>query len=133
MTNGLILGLDIGVASVGVGIIEAESGKVIHASSRIFPEANASQNTKRRTFRGSRRLTRRKRHRVERVLDLFDKYDIETRIDNLNLNPYELRVKGLNEELSNEELLAALRNIVKRRGIPVVLVNFSVYKKAHLD
>ena len=117
MTNGLILGLDIGVASVGVGIIEAESGKVIHASSRIFPEANANQNAERRTFRGSRRLTRRKRHRVERVLDLFDKYNIETRFDNLNLNPYELRVKGLNEELSNEELLAALRNIVKRRGI----------------
>ena len=117
MANGLILGLDIGVASVGVGIIEAESGKVIHASSRIFPEANANQNAERRTFRGSRRLTRRKRHRVERVLDLFDTYGIETRFDNLNLNPYELRVKGLNEELSNEELLAALRNIVKRRGI----------------
>ena len=117
MANGLILGLDIGVASVGVGIIEAESGKVIHASSRIFPEANANQNAERRTIRGSRRLTRRKRHRVERVLDLFDTYDIETRFDNLNLNPYELRVKGLDEELSNEELLAALRNIVKRRGI----------------
>ena len=115
--NGKVLGLDIGVASVGVGIIEAESGKVIHASSRIFPEANANQNAERRTFRGSRRLTRRKRHRVERVLDLFDTFDIVTRFDNLNLNPYELRVKGLSEELSNEELLAALRNIVKRRGI----------------
>lgn len=36
MTNGKILGLDIGIASVGVGIIEAKTGKVVHANSRLF-------------------------------------------------------------------------------------------------
>ena len=36
---------------------------------------------------------------------------------NLNLSPYELRVKGLTEQLTNEELFAALRTISKRRGI----------------
>lgn len=117
MTNGMILGLDIGVASVGVGIIEADSGKIVHASSRIFPSANADNNVDRRKFRGSRRLLRRKKHRVKRLQDLFDKYDIVTNFDNLNLNPYELRVKGLNEPLSNEELFASLRNITKHRGI----------------
>jgi CRISPR-associated endonuclease Csn1 len=117
MTNGLVLGLDIGIASVGVGIIEAETGKVIHASSRIFPAANADNNAERRGFRGGRRLTRRKKHRVKRVRDLFENYNITTDFNNLNLNPYELRVKGLTEELTNEELFAALRNISKRRGI----------------
>lgn len=36
MTNGKILGLDIGIASVGVGVIDAQTGEIIHASSRIF-------------------------------------------------------------------------------------------------
>ncbi|MGT2912083.1 type II CRISPR RNA-guided endonuclease Cas9 [Streptococcus cameli] len=117
MTNGKILGLDIGIASVGVGVLEASTGKIIHASSRIFPAANADNNAERRGSRSSRRLVRRKKHRVTRVKDLFEKYGVETSFQNLNLNPYALRVKGLTEELSNEELFAALRNIVKRRGI----------------
>lgn len=117
MTNGKILGLDIGIASVGVGIIEAKTGKVVHANSRLFSAANAENNAKRRGFRGSRRLNRRKKHRVKRVRDLFEKYEIITDFRNLNLNPYELRVKGLTEQLTNEELFAALRTISKRRGI----------------
>lgn len=117
MSNGKILGLDIGVASVGVGIIDAKTGKVIHASSRLFSAANAENNAERRGFRGARRLTRRKKHRIKRVRDLFEKYEIVTDFSNLNLNPYELRVKGLTEQLTNEELFAALRTIAKRRGI----------------
>lgn len=117
MSNGKILGLDIGVASVGVGIIDAKTGNVIHANSRLFSAANAENNAERRGFRGARRLTRRKKHRVKRVRDLFEKYDISTDFRNLNLNPYELRVKGLTEQLTNEELFAALRTIAKRRGI----------------
>ena len=117
MSNGKILGLDIGVASVGVGIIDAKTGNVIHANSRLFSAANAENSAERRGFRGARRLTRRKKHRVKRVRDLFEKYDISTDFRNLNLNPYELRVKGLTEQLTNEELFAALRTIAKRRGI----------------
>lgn len=36
MSNGKILGLDIGVASVGVGIIDAKTGNVIHANRVYF-------------------------------------------------------------------------------------------------
>ena len=42
--NGLVLGLDIGIASVGVGILEKNSGKIIHTNSRIFPAATADSN-----------------------------------------------------------------------------------------
>lgn len=117
MTNGKILGLDIGIASVGVGVIDATTGEVIHASSRIFPSANAANNAERRGFRGGRRLSRRKKHRMRRVKDLFEKYRLETRFNNLNLNPYELRVRGLTEKLAPEELFAVLKNLSKHRGI----------------
>ncbi|KXT66072.1 CRISPR-associated protein, Csn1 family [Streptococcus lutetiensis] len=36
MSNGKILGLDIGVASVGVGIIDAKTGNVIRQFAFIF-------------------------------------------------------------------------------------------------
>ena len=41
MMNGLVLGLDIGIASVGVGILNKDTGEIIHTSSRIFPAATA--------------------------------------------------------------------------------------------
>ncbi len=117
--NGKILGLDIGVASVGVGILDKETGKISHASSRIFPAATADSNVERRGFRQGRRLGRRKKHRKVRLADLFSDARLVTDFSqvSINLNPYELRVKGLNEKLTNEELFIALKNIVKRRGI----------------
>lgn len=119
MANGKILGLDIGIASVGVGIIDKETGKIIHVNSRIFPAATADSNVERRGFRQGRRLVRRKKHRKVRLADLFLDSNLLTDFSkvSLNLNPYQLRVKGLNEELSNEELFIALKSIVSRRGI----------------
>ena len=117
--NGLVLGLDIGIASVGVGILDNKTGKIIHANSRIFPAAAADNNVERRKNRQSRRLNRRNKHRRERLNELFDEYGLLTDFSkvSINLNPYELRVKGLIEKLTNEELFIALKNIVKRRGI----------------
>lgn len=117
--NGLVLGLDIGIASVGVGILEKNSGKIVHASSRIFPAATADNNVERRKNRQARRLNRRKKHRGVRFQDLFEDYGLLTDFSkvSINLNPYRLRVDGLNQQLTNEELFIALKNIVKRRGI----------------
>lgn len=117
--NGLVLGLDIGVASVGVGILDKKTGEIKHANSRIFPAATADSNVERRGFRQARRLSRRKKHRGKRLLDLFEEYQLLTDFSNLslNLNPYQLRVKGMREKLTNEELFIVLKNIVKHRGI----------------
>ena len=117
--NGLVLGLDIGIASVGVGILEKNSGKIIHANSRLFPAATADDNVERRKNRQARRLNRRKKHRGVRFQDLFEDYGLLTDFSkvSINLNPYRLRVHGLNQQLTNEELFIALKNIVKRRGI----------------
>ena len=117
--NGLVLGLDIGIGSVGVGILKKDTGEIIHTNSRIFPAATADNNVERRNSRQGRRLNRRKKHRVVRFQDLFDDYGLLTDFSkvSINLNPYRLRVHGLNQQLTNEELFIALKNIVKRRGI----------------
>ena len=117
--NGLVLGLDIGIASVGVGILNKDTGEIIHANSRIFPAATADNNVERRNSRQARRLNRRKKHRGVRLHDLFEDYDLLTDFSkvSINLNPYRLRVQGLDNPLTTEELFIALKNIVKRRGI----------------
>lgn len=115
----LVLGLDIGIGSVGVGILNKVTGEIIHKHSRIFPAAQAENNVERRTNRQGRRLTRRKKHRRVRLNHLFEESGLITDFTkiSINLNPYQLRVKGLTDELSNEELFIALKNIVKHRGI----------------
>ena len=45
----LVLGLDIGIGSVGVGILNKVTGEIIHKNSRIFPAAQAENNLVRRT------------------------------------------------------------------------------------
>ena len=117
--NGLVLGLDIGIASVGVGILEKNSGKIIHANSRIFPAATADNNVGKKKNRQARRLHRRKKHRGVRLQDIFEDHGLLTDFSkvSINLNPYRLRVDGLDQQLTNEELFIALKNIVKRRGI----------------
>lgn len=115
----LVLGLDIGIGSVGVGILNKVTGEIIHKNSRIFPAAQAENNVERRTNRQGRRLTRRKKHRRVRLNHLFEESGLITDFTkvSINLNPYQLRVKGLIDELSNEEMFIALKNMVKHRGI----------------
>ena len=115
----LVLGLDIGIGSVGVGILNKVTGEIIHKNSRIFPAAQAENNVERRTNRQGRRLTRRKKHRRVRLNHIFEESGLITDFTkvSINLNPYQLRVKGLTDELSNEELFIALKNMVKHRGI----------------
>ena len=115
----LVLGLDIGIGSVGVGILNKVTGEIIHKNSRIFPAAQAENNVERRTNRQGRRLTRRKKHRRVRLNHLFEESGLITDFTqvSINLNPYQLRVKGLTDELSNEELFIALKNMVKHCGI----------------
>ncbi|MBC6308842.1 type II CRISPR RNA-guided endonuclease Cas9 [Listeria sp. FSL L7-1582] len=113
----LILGLDIGIASVGWGIIDGSNGEIVDAGVRLFNSAAASQNEERRDARGARRLTRRKKHRRERIAKLLVGAGIKEPIIRDDYNPYALRVKGLQERLSPEELYVALFHLAKRRGI----------------
>ena len=51
----LVLGLDIGIGSVGVGILNKVTGEIIHKNACIFPAAQAENNVERRTNRQGRR------------------------------------------------------------------------------
>lgn len=115
------LGLDIGIASVGWGVVD-ENENIIDAGVRLFPEAGMQVTASdRRVKRGGRRLLRRRSHRNERARSLLFKFGITDKKDydfySNEITPYELRVKGLNEELKDRELAIILLHLVKRRGI----------------
>lgn len=111
----LILGLDIGISSVGWGIIDEETGDIKDAGVRLFEEATRNANEDRRSFRSSRRLKRRRKHRLDRTKDLLEESGFST-IDIQPINPYEARYNAIYESVSKEELAAALYHLVKRRG-----------------
>lgn len=119
--NNYILGLDLGVASVGFGIIEKDTYNVIKYGVRLFDERDAKENLTRRTLRGARRLKSRRVNRINAIKHLLVNNGIvdESYLGNdypkLN-NIYEIRVKGLHNKLNNDELANVLINIAKRRG-----------------
>ena len=75
-----ILGLDIGISSVGWGLLLLDEHdnpcKIIDVGSRIFPpgetdKTGESRAKERREKRGTRRVTRRREFRVDRVRNLL--------------------------------------------------------------
>lgn len=113
------IGFDTGISSAGWSVVDTKTGEIIETGVRLFSGADAARNLERRTNRQSRRLTRRSAVRMKDARKLFKKQfqlnkDIE--IDS-SINPYEVRVKGLDEELTDQELIQALLNIIKHRGI----------------
>lgn len=113
---GYTLGLDIGIASVGFGLIDNVDGKILESGVRLFSSADPDNNQTRRSSRQARRLNRRKVHRLERVAHLLEEAGFE-KGEVLAPTPYHLRVKGLTEKLSKPEVYAALYNLMKHRGI----------------
>ncbi|WP_432363178.1 type II CRISPR RNA-guided endonuclease Cas9 [Sporosarcina sp. UB5] len=111
-----VLGLDIGVSSVGWGILDSDSGEIIDAGVRIFEEATRNANEERRGFRSSRRLKRRRTHRLERAKELLKEAGLPLNGIGV-INPYEARRDAIYGEVSKEELTAAIYHLVKRRGV----------------
>lgn len=112
---GYTVGLDIGVASVGVAVLD-ENDNIVEAVSNIFDEADTSNNKVRRTLREGRRTKRRQKTRIEDFKQLWETsgYIIPHK---LHLNIIELRNKGLTELLSLDELYCVLLSMIKHRGI----------------
>ena len=76
-----VLGLDIGIASVGWAVLALDSNdepyKIEALNSRIFsqaenPKTGESLALPRRSARGSRRRLRRRRHRLDRIIRLMN-------------------------------------------------------------
>lgn len=127
-----ILGLDMGITSVGWGLIDYDSGKIVDKGVRLFKEATAEDNLNRRTHRGSRRLKRRRQQRIIELKRLLKKENILTDDYTPLNNVYYLRCKGLNEKLTNAELVSVLLHIAKIRGSSLEVVEYDE-KKANED
>ena len=112
---GNILALDIGTASVGYAIID-ENYNVLITGVRLFRECTAEENVARRGFRSSRRSVRRSRHRLDRLTELLSSVLGVSGVQSYT-NLYEVRVRGLSNKLSPDELFAAIIQLAKHRGI----------------
>ncbi|MDY6296440.1 MAG: type II CRISPR RNA-guided endonuclease Cas9 [Schwartzia succinivorans] len=125
-----ILGLDIGIASVGWAAVALDANdepyKILDLNSRIFEKAEDPQNgdslaAPRRKARGSRRRTRRRRHRMERLRHLFAREGLLSadKIEEIFHVPddvYSLRAEGLTRCLKDGEWARVLYHIAKHRG-----------------
>jgi len=138
-----ILGLDLGTNSIGWALIE--NNVILGMGSRIFPEGvvnlgegegrEASKNASRTEARGIRRQIFRRRLRKRYLLKELAKHNLcpilPTLIKDWNgtdifknvlikewfqLNPYELRAKAIQEEISLIELGRIFYHMIQRRG-----------------
>ena len=116
MDNKYVLGLDIGITSCGYGVIDLETGKFVDYGVRLFKEGTAEENEKRRGARSRRRLTSRRHTRIMDMQKLLKENGIMSDDYHPLQNVYELRCKGLNEKLTNDELTAVILHITKHRG-----------------
>jgi CRISPR-associated endonuclease Csn1 len=125
-----ILGLDLGIGSVGWSIVETESltsvkpKRLYDAGVRIFhtaevPKNGESLNVQRRAARSLRRRLRRKKQRQKALLRILCAQFSVQRVDILHItkpDPWSLRVKGLDYLLSDLEFSRAIYHIIKHRG-----------------
>ncbi len=127
------IGLDLGIASVGWAAIltdsKGEPKHIIDLGVRVFdkaevPKTGASLAAARRMARSTRRVTRRRRHRLDRIklllqseglikLDVFmDRYYHSPGLPNV----YKLRYEALDRILTPDEFAQVLIHLAKHRG-----------------
>ena len=127
-----VLGLDLGPTSIGWALLEKENGQeksIIGTGVRIFQEGversnkgeEISKNHQRQLARSARRIKQRRRMRKELLLKRCVKSGLLPENKNdleklLQSDPYFLRSKALDEEISLLELGRALFHLNQRRG-----------------
>lgn len=123
-----VLGLDVGIQSVGWAVIRCdEPARIEDFGVRIFDTAENKKskdnaNQERRAFRAARRVLRRRSHRREMLkkhlqrIGLLREGEVEAFFESGKSDPLRLRVKGLTEQLTPAELAACLIHISNHRG-----------------
>jgi len=124
-----VLGLDIGITSVGWAALNLDEKRVEGLGVRAFnaaenPKNGASLAEPRRLARSARRRLRRRAGRLRRAKELFvncglvlaDRRDTAFETVPGQLSPWQLRAEGLDRQLSGKEFARALFHIIKRRG-----------------
>ncbi|RLA40839.1 MAG: type II CRISPR RNA-guided endonuclease Cas9, partial [Gammaproteobacteria bacterium] len=132
--NKMVLGLDLGSNSLGWALLEEVDGspcRIIDLGSRIFSKAveekvPTPKNVKRRDMRLGRRVLQRRARRKQRMLNYLTSINLlpvelqghaqpEVLLNKIG-DPYELRAKALDHELTPYELGRVLLHFVARRG-----------------
>jgi CRISPR-associated endonuclease Csn1 len=132
-----ILGIDLGIASCGWGVIEVgnDTGRIAAAGVRCFDPplvAGEPKSAARRAARGQRRVIRRRRQRMNAVRDLLHRHDL---LPNANrdalalalkrisppgqrpqITPWTLRAAAHDRLLTNDEFAVVLGHIARHRG-----------------
>ncbi len=129
-----VLGLDLGSNSIGWALMSEENGEVseiVDLGSRIFNKAveekvPTPKNKKRRDMRLGRRVLQRRARRKQRMANYLISLDLlpqalsnnfgQEKLLNELGNPYELRTKGLDEQLTPHEFGRVILHFVARRG-----------------
>jgi CRISPR-associated endonuclease Csn1 len=125
-----ILGLDLGVASIGWSLIEKSEndGKVLKSGVRIFQANNErasvapgeSAKADRGTKRSIRRQIDRRARRKQKLYNLLFKKGLAPLHEGIkqwkSLNPYELRAKSLDERIELVEFGRVLYHLNQHRG-----------------
>ncbi|CAC9649383.1 CRISPR-associated endonuclease Cas9 [uncultured Gammaproteobacteria bacterium] len=132
--NKKILGLDLGSNSIGWALMneaDDEVNQIIDLGSRIFNKAveekvPTPKNQKRRDMRLGRRVLQRRARRKLRMTNYLISLDLlpqalsnnfgQEKLLNELGDPYELRTKGLDEQLTPHEFGRVLLHFVARRG-----------------
>lgn len=130
-----VLGLDLGITSIGWAIYEADTHSIDKCGVRLFdaaenPKDKSSLALPRREARGQRRRLRRRAYRMKSVRNLLINHGLITS-DELNklfnnqdktlsvrslYDVYELRYRALNSLLTTQELSQVLIHLSKHRG-----------------
>ncbi|WP_037371887.1 type II CRISPR RNA-guided endonuclease Cas9 [Selenomonas sp. AE3005] len=131
MEQRYVLGLDIGIASVGWAALalndKDEPYRILDMNSRIFPEAEQAKSgeslaSPRRKARGMRRRLRRRRHRLDRLRSLLvregvlDKAALAALYEKPMTDIYAVRCEGLERKLTSDEWARVLLYFTKHRG-----------------
>ena len=130
----MVLGLDVGSNSLGWALLQEEDGnanRIIDLGCRIFTKAvedktPTPKNVKRRDKRLGRRVLQRRARRKQRMLNYLVSLKLlpvelrghpqpEVLLNQLG-DPYELRVRALDERLEPHEFGRVLLHFVARRG-----------------
>ncbi|MFT3920957.1 MAG: hypothetical protein QM778_00325 [Myxococcales bacterium] len=124
-----VLGLDIGSNSIGGALVDESNQKILASFVRIFPEGvdrdqtggEVSKSVARRIARGMRRQIARRAKRKKLLRTALAKAELlpadpaeQRNLD--QLNPYELRQKGLTSKLTPYEFGRVLVHLNQRRG-----------------
>ncbi len=127
------LGLDMGPNSIGWALIEEgddrEKSRIVDMGVRVFPEGvdafdtskETSKTEDRRIKRGMRRQTKRRARREKLLANSMVQAglwpsDPDLQAAELNKNPYELRVRALEQQLTPFELGRVFLHLCRRRG-----------------